>query len=440
MFMGLCPGNAGMTNIFDMARGESQRDFADTAGTMSRAMVEGLFGVKPDALAGKLTIEPGFPDGWNSAAIKHPDIGLTFSRSGAEDTYRIEQRFPREMDLRFVVPARLDRVGTVTINGRDAGWRSVDDAVETPRIEIIAPFAAEYEVKIEWKGRVRYKGYDEFESSSKIGPRWSFRKLEEGRLNWLRPLGAKRPIEAARKNAPHGKTSEPVNLSSFFNDSVANIFKNEYLSPRSPFVSLAIPKQGIGSWAHWDEQFEVDDAGLRKLSGENGGKIKLPNGVEFLTPFAPDSKNIVFTSQWDNYPRAAEIPLSGSASHIYLLMAGSTNQMQSRMDNGEVVVTYTDGSTTRLALNNPVNWWPIDQDYFIDDFAFRGPGPMPTRIDLKTGNIRIPVKGKGGKVPGGSATMLDMPLDKGKQVRSLKVRTIANEVVIGLMAVTLARN
>ena len=61
-------------------------------------------------------------------------------------------------------------------------------------------------------------------------------------------------------------------------------------------------------------------------------------------------------------------------THVYLLMAGSTNQMQSRLDNGEVIVTYRDGTTARLALHNPTNWWPIDQDYFIDDYAVpRGP-------------------------------------------------------------------
>jgi hypothetical protein len=124
-------------------------------------------------------------------------------------------------------------------------------------------------------------------------------------------------------------------------------------------------------------------------------------------------------------------------------MAGSTNWMQSRFDNGEVVVTYTDGSTVRLALNNPVNWWPIDQDYFIDDYAFRRPEPIPPRVDLKTGAVRVvdlaEFKGKGGKILGGAATVLDLPLDRGRELKSLKVRTLANEVVIGLMGVTLAR-
>ena len=42
-------------------------------------------------------------------------------------------------------------------------------------------------------------------------------------------------------------------------------------------------------------------------------------------------------------------------------------------------------------------------------------------------------------MPGGAATVLDLPLDPEKELKSLTVRTLANEVVIGLMGVTLAR-
>ena len=102
-----------------------------------------------------------------------------------------------------------------------------------------------------------------------------------------------------------------------------------------------------------------------------------------------------------------------------------------------------DGSTSRLALHNPTTWWPIDQDYFIDDYAFARPEPIPPRVDLKTGRVRLlaPVtfKGRGGPVPGGAATALSLSLDPTKDLRSLTVRALANEVVIGLMAATLAR-
>jgi hypothetical protein len=236
---------------------------------------------------------------------------------------------------------------------------------------------------------------------------------------------------------------ETVDLASVFNDRVAQIFRNEYRAPRSPFCSLALPQQGIGGWVDCQTEFAVDDAGLCAVAAKSGGKLILPNGVPFQTPTDAGGKNIAFASQWDNYPREVSVPLTGKSSHMYLLMAGSTGPMQSRLDNGEVMVTYTDGTTERLALNNPMNWWPIDQDYFIDDYAFRRPGPIPPRVDLQTGKVRIldpnEFKGKGGKVPGGAATVLDLPLDPGKELKSLTVRALANEVVVGLMAVTLER-
>lgn len=36
-------------------------------------------------------------------------------------------------------------------------------------------------------------------------------------------------------------------------------------------------------------------------------------------------------------------------------------------------------------------------------------------------------------MPGGAATVLDLPLDETKELKSLTMRAIANEVVIGLM-------
>jgi hypothetical protein len=182
---------------------------------------------------------------------------------------------------------------------------------------------------------------------------------------------------------------------------------------------------------------------LRATAAAHDGKITLPNGVAFATPGPGSAPNILFTSQWDNYPREATVPLTGKARKVHLLMAGSTNAMQSRLDNGEVIVSYTDGTTSRLALRNPETWWPIEQDYFIDDYQFRVDGPLPTRVNLKTGEVRVldrnSFKGKGREIPGGAATVLQLDLDAGKELRSLTVRALANDVVIGLMAATLER-
>ena len=401
MFMGICPGNVGSMNYLDVYRRESQRDFADGGGVTSRAIVEGLFGLRPDAIAGELVISPGLPADWDHASLRHPDASITFQRKGLTETYVIEQRFPKLLPLRLELPARGDRP-TVSIDGRAiATW------------PIRGPAAPKYTVVVRWKSAV--------------------------------PRPASRPIvdrEATQEYFDSAGATIPVDLTPYFNDRVTQIFKNEYRSPRSPFVSLATPKQGIGAWAgHVNATADIDDSGLRALARAGHDRITLHDGVPLATPGENGVKNVIFVSQWDNYPREVTVPLSGKTNGVVLLMAGSTNFMQSRFVNGEVVVTYADGSTATLELENPTNWWPIEQDYFIDDFQFRRPEPIPLRIDLKTGNVRpiniAAFKGRGGTVPGGAATVLNFALQSSKELKSMTVRALANEVVIGLMSATL---
>jgi len=131
-------------------------------------------------------------------------------------------------------------------------------------------------------------------------------------------------------------------------------------------------------------------------------------------------------------------------------MAGSTNHMQSRIDNGLVIATYDDGTTDTMPLRNPDNWCPIEQDYYIDGKAFYAAQPRPLRVCLgkatADGQLMVSrdlgkelnIKGVYGReIPGGAAQILSMPLNPQKKLRSLTLRTLSNDVVIGLMAVTL---
>jgi len=238
---------------------------------------------------------------------------------------------------------------------------------------------------------------------------------------------------------------ETISLSPYFNDKLTQIFKNKYLSPRPQSTTLQLPWQGIGNWAYPLITANIDDSGLKKVSGENKGIFKLPNQIPFTTP-ADDSKNIIFTSHWDNYPSEISIPLNGKATHAYLLMAGSTNPMQSRLTNATVTVNYLDGTQTVLNIKNPENWWPIEQDDDYDDFAFKTGAPKPLRVYLKTGEVStshkqyITIKGYSNRgIDGGAGTVLDLPLDSKKQLKNLQLKTLTNDVVIGLMGLTLMR-
>jgi hypothetical protein len=337
------------------------------------------------------------------------------------DEYQIHQRFPKPMELKLQILAR-GTPSEVSINGKPASWIWLTNLYGVERIEISGPAENDLQIGVDWKG-----------------PAPEMRRPTE------EPHPESETVETFdwTKKIPDATKFETIGLAPFFNDSVTQIFRNQYCSPRSSFASLATPIHGIGGWCEPDASCDVDDSGLRKASARNSGKITLPDGISFATPYQKGTKNIIFTSQWDNYPRKVSVPLNGKSSHAFLLMAGSTGPMQSQFDNGEVVVTYADGSITKLPLRNPTNWWPIDQDYFTDDFAFRRDGPIPPRINLASGKVRIldsdTFKGQGGKVPGGAATVLEMSLDDSKPLKSLTIRALANEVVIGLMAVTLQR-
>jgi hypothetical protein len=449
MYIGISPGNAGTMDYLDVYRRESQRDFGDCAGTLSRALVEGLFGVHPDALAHTLTLTPGFPRDWTYARLTHPDLTVDFGRSGLVDSWHITQPGAHFHTLTLRIPAPFNNIASVQVNGRSATWHADLEATGGPMMEVTTPATASTQVQITWSGEPLGKQQI---ASAKSGPaEGEFTRKSLGAFTWWAATPRIAKADASSPQPIDWQTTrsdiklQAVDLSQSFNDRVTNIFApGKYLSPRSPGVSLALPSQGAGAWAgHVTTLPVIDDTGLRNVAAQHGDKLNMPNGIFFSTPSTPQENNILFTSQWDNYPHDATIPLTGQAVHAYFLMAGSTNFMQSRMDNGELIVTYTDGTSTRLALRNPETWWPIEQDYFIDDYQFPLEGALPPRVDLKTGIIRLlnlaTFKGKGREIPGGAATVLDLPLDPSKQLQSLTVRTLTNDVVIGLMSATLER-
>jgi hypothetical protein len=109
----------------------------------------------------------------------------------------------------------------------------------------------------------------------------------------------------------------------------------------------------------------------------------------------------------------------------------------------QLEVEYEDGTADSLVLHNPETWWPIEKDYYTDGFAFKLKQPRPIRIHLKSGTIvsseQSYSKYNGKEIEGGAATILDLPLDPTKKLKQLVLKTIANDVVIGLMGLTLLR-
>ena len=487
MYIGDSPGNFGQISFYDAARGECYRDFGDPVGVASRLLIQGLFGILPDALNDKLVIRPGFPAEWDKASLATPDLSYRFRREGMRDIYTVKQHFANPMELSLQINAFKERIESVKVNGVSAKWAFVESASGCPVMAVTAPAAGETVVEIIWSGAslrrlsqeplevhpgqdfslTALEGtvYDKFYDpqgilvdptvdkkrlaariSGQTGHHTFFVLVEQEEMKWWQPVNVniKQEMMPAVLPFTHVKADscEPIDITSAFNAAVTDIYRNEYLSPRSPYTTLQLPKQGIGEWCHPTLTADIDDSGMRALVRD--GLLSTNLGVSFRTP--EKGNNIAFTSLWDNYPDSLSIPLTGRASRAYLLMAGSTNHMQCHIVNGVVRVHYADGTAETLELVNPENWCPIEQDFYVDGMAFRLQSPRPYRLHLKSGLVSnnlekdLNITGVYGRpIDGGAGILLDMPLNPDKDLKCITLETVSNDVVIGLMGITLQK-
>ncbi len=453
MYTGASPLNFGQISSYDAARGECYRDFADPIGVWSRAVTEGLYGLSPDMLARQrsLSIRPGFPSSWAHASFAMADVAYSFSREGDVDTYIIEPRNYADAKVTLTVPA-LGLSG-VTVNGNPARWEVTENSIGEPRVTVTLPVGSDKKsVRIH---RSASRTAVPTGAVRREGP-VCFTEMASGLLRWWQP--ADNGLASADNSAISQAIArtgdfeavepakcEPLDLTSLYNASVSDIFGNEYLSPRPEVTTLQIPVQGIGEWCHPKLTAVVDDYNLRQLSQQGNGRVNLLD-IPFAMP--AEGHNVLFTTLWDNYPTSAVIPLNGNASHLYMLMAGSTNHMQWGMENARLTVRYADGSSDTVPLVNPVNWAPIEQDFYTDRYAFAQPAgaSLPYRVHLRSGEVsrnlgeKLHLKGPYDRnIPGGAGILLDIHVDPAKTLDRLEFETISHDVVAGIMSVSLQR-
>lgn len=156
------------------------------------------------------------------------------------------------------------------------------------------------------------------------------------------------------------------------------------------------------------------------------GMLKVPQGAEFL--WKTNGKNIAFTSLWDNWPRTITVPVNRQGDSAWLMICGSTNPMQVRIANAVVRFEYSDGVKENLELTPPYTFWSLcdfghskDYDYRTESFSL--PKEPPAQVQLGS-NCRAMVYG--------------WKLRPGVALESVTLECLSQEVVIGLMGVSIA--
>ena len=426
MYLGSSPANFGQLSKMDVATGEGYRDFADVTGISSRALIQGLYGITPNALEGECIIRPGFPAAWDSASVHTPYLDYAFKRVNGKDVFDVTQNFKRP--LKLVIRQNL------------GGGKYKDTAFSTDKVQ-----------HIEMPTILPKEERDMKDEKDMVGKYPLAESIAEQAVDaWASIKGVGNDFAEVNP-----KECRKVNMDKVFNANVGDIFKNQYLSPRSPYTTLCVPTQGIGDWCSTKKTANIDDTKFRSLIQDGEFMAQVDGDLPFRSP--KEGKNIAYTSLWDNYPDSISVALKGKASHAYLLMAGSTNAMQYAIGNAVVRVEYSDGTSDELMLVPPVNWCPIEQDFLENTTAFPQPELRPYRVGLASGKVSrhlfrdlhlevnrnmadVPgFKKAVAEVDGGAAILLDMPLDGKKKLRRLTLRTLSNEVVIGLMGITLQK-
>jgi hypothetical protein len=454
----------------DMGHPAGGTDFNDCNSMFARTVVEGLFGYRPDYPAGIVTVAPQFPSDWDHASIATPDMSMTYTRDGNNARFKVTLAQACGLDVQL--PVSTQAVRDVTVDGKPVHWQ-LEPGFGRSIVKIDLPSTNAADVTITSQdargtypaahlsgatgdpvtlqaadgqisafhdpqgvlGNARLTngsisatltanaGDHVVFALTQVGgtPQWRMFKIHVTNVQADQAAAAKTEIPV-----PQNARWDQVPMQTAMNGDIQTIYKQQYLSPRPNTCSLRLATDGYSSWqmvlakGNAPPQINLDNAG--SLS-DGKGNILAGKGVPFQ--WGAGTNNIAFTSLWDNWPHQIDIPVNKTGDAVWFLLCGTTNPMEVRIANAELRMNYADGVVEKLPIVPPFNFWTlcpfggVDYDYARDAFAL--PKTPPTTVQLGK-NCR--------------AILLGWHLRPGVALRSVTLESQSEEVVIGLMGVT----
>ena len=119
MYNGPTPGGLGGQHCVD-GRQRRNAEFADAISMFGRAVIEGLFGIRPKRHRGVVELSPQFPAGWSETSIETPHFGYRWKKGDRE--IRVEWHSPVATAVELRQPVKARRVEQVTVDGKAAAF------------------------------------------------------------------------------------------------------------------------------------------------------------------------------------------------------------------------------------------------------------------------------------------------------------------------------
>lgn len=208
------------------------------------------------------------------------------------------------------------------------------------------------------------------------------------------------------------KGAKSVDISSYFNQSLKDLHaEDKYTGNRPMTYSDTTLLNGRPGWYH---TFNFDLVPKTELLDACAGLWKSETGVSFAVN--GKGQNSVFTSLYNPFHASETINVNEVGSKIYFLVAMSTNQNQSWVENARITVHLSDGTRHELSLIPPDNmddWMGINQ---VESYVQNG------RIEKFGSNCH--------------GNLLDIDLGGNVYITSVTLETVANEVLTGILGIT----
>jgi hypothetical protein len=218
--------------------------------------------------------------------------------------------------------------------------------------------------------------------------------------------------DVVRRARAEASVFEPVDISAHFNCSLTELHTLEYRQPRSKAYSIQTMLNGRFGW-DWNQggfnETRIDDSRLRA----SGARFTTPGGIAFATPAA--GPNLACASVWENFPTALTLPVIGRGQELAVFFIGVTNPMQSRIENARMKVMYADGEGTVMRLVPTLNF---------DDWLNGALQQENETVYFSDANHGIVAR---------------LALEPERELIGLKCEGIANEVILGVIGVSILR-
>jgi hypothetical protein len=439
-------------------------DFNGSTSMLARVIVEGLFGVRFDRPNDVVHVRPQFPEAWPNASIQTPDFELSFERTGEDESY--ELKLTKACPMKFQLPIWTEDLGEVELNGAaveyelSPGFGCTWLVIESKSLLSEAQVTIENRVQRRNAAPVHIEGEPGDELKSKLPPdlevvEW---RDPQGILNqkddhitlakseghhlvfakvarpngldyWqLLKLHVRDPEAEAERRArfvdkvPADAGWHQVDMTEQLNGDVTTIYQQEYRSPRPQTCSVQIGLDSYRPWTFYPWNMKPPTITLSNTDDlvNKNSLLETPQGVPFEWPSG--GKNIAFTAFWDNWPNTISVPVNQQGKAAWFLVAGSSNVMQTGIANGVLRLVYSDGSTDSLDLVHPDNYWSLSGTYDYARNGFCLPETPPPAVQL----------GESCR-----AMVLNLRLRPNVVLERVELETLSQEVVIGLMGVTL---